>query len=53
MSAWVWIVVAFLGWLSVVGFVLLLVRGGAEADRIEWRRVRVEQARTVRPWVQR
>jgi hypothetical protein len=73
MSAFAWVVVAFLGWLSVVGFVLLLVRGGAAADRLDANRERldaerqrllslgvppklldrIEQARTVRPWVQR
>ena len=45
MSTFEWLVVGFLGWLCVVGFVVLLVRGGALADRIEQPRIEGEALR--------
>jgi hypothetical protein len=46
MSAWVWIAVTAVAYVAVVGLVWAVLRASVEADR-------VEQARTVRPWVQR
>jgi len=46
MSTLAWVLVGAVSWLAVVVLVVLLVRGGAEADRVQAPRVRVQERRT-------